>query len=64
VGLLTLDGGGRREGHRRTAMAVSSGSHGGGTPVLPRRRGEAEDAQLVLAMLVAVAASPFGASLR
>jgi hypothetical protein len=36
----------------------------GGAPVLPRRRGEAEDAQLVLAMLVAIAASPFGASLR
>jgi hypothetical protein len=36
----------------------------GGAPVLPKRRGEAEDAQLVIAMLVAVAASPFGASLR
>jgi hypothetical protein len=36
----------------------------GGASVLPRRQGEAEDAQLVIAMLVAVAALPFGASLR
>jgi hypothetical protein len=36
VGLLTLDGGGQRDGWRRTGMAAGSGSHGrrrsGGSP--------------------------------
>jgi hypothetical protein len=36
----------------------------GDAPVLPRRWEEAEDAQLDIAVLVMVAASPFGASLR